>query len=687
MATSLRSRPLVLIAFCVAGLLVIVGVAIGIWQGTIKDDVTDDVENKFGIDESISYNINSRNISLTFKGLSSASGTNDLQMALAIGSNSHSQSQSINVNTTDHWSSRGHISFVWSDGTTLDLMKSRDESSFSCLTFNWTMPVEATETPLDCVDSANVFWYGGLEESYQPWPMNNISLPLAPFVTGDAYGQREIGNVIEPLFVSSYGFGIYFEETVPLYISFNHEIPGHFCFKGQTGVDTPYFQKEYVPHLAYHVCRSHDVTNVWKQLSKLFISKPQGIPSPQVFRYPIWSTWARYKGFIDQNKTLEFANNILGQRFGISQLEIDDNWTPKYGDFTFDTKKFPDASGMISKLTALGIPVTVWIHPFFNNDSMAFNELSKLGYLIKSKDELFTAITAWWRGQHAGILDVSNPKAVEWYLKKMSHLKSQFNVTSFKFDAGEVNWLPKEYSTSNQMSSPNYYSHLFAKMAYRADTMFKRQETRVGFKTQELPVLVRMIDRDSIWGHERGLKSLIPTALTFSMMGYPFILPDMIGGNAYDPSDLDKTVLPEAELFVRWLQVTTFMPTLQFSVAPWEYNETIVNISRKFVDMHESISSRIISLARHCVDTGEPIVRPIWWIAPNDQDALRLDSEFLLGDEILVAPVLEQGATSRDVYFPEGCWRHEESDVIYCGPKWHKDFPSPLDELPHFFRL
>jgi hypothetical protein len=78
-----------------------------------------------------------------------------------------------------------------------------------------------------------------------------------------------------------------------------------------------------------------------------------------------------------------------------------------------------------------------------------------------------------------------------------------------------------------------------------------------------------MLDKDSRWGYDNGLKSLIPTNLHFGILGYPFVLPDMIGGNVYGNDRLDK------ELFIRWMQANVFMPAVQFSVVPWDFDQEV----------------------------------------------------------------------------------------------------------------
>lgn len=106
-----------------------------------------------------------------------------------------------------------------------------------------------------------------------------------------------------------------------------------------------------------------------------------------------------------------------------------------------------------------------------------------------------------------------------------------------------------------------------------------------------------MGDKESRWGFDNGLSTLIPTVLTMGILGYPYILPDMIGGNGYvydADNPFTATELPGKELYIRWLQVTSYMPAMQFSFVPWQYDEEVVEISRKFVEIHQEVVSPMI---------------------------------------------------------------------------------------------
>ena len=98
-----------------------------------------------------------------------------------------------------------------------------------------------------------------------------------------------------------------------------------------------------------------------------------------MMRDPVWSTWAQFKGDIDEATVRGFASGIRANGFLDSQLEIDDNWETCYGEAVFDPAKFPDPQAMVSDLNAMGFRTTLWIHPFINASCPAWREVA-LGY-------------------------------------------------------------------------------------------------------------------------------------------------------------------------------------------------------------------------------------------------------------------------------------------------------------------
>jgi myogenesis-regulating glycosidase len=157
-------------------------------------------------------------------------------------------------------------------------------------------------------------------------------------------------------------------------------------------------------------------------------------------------------------------------------------------------------------------------------------------------------------------------------------------------------------------------------------------------------------------------------------------MPDMVGGNQYDGDRIDK------ELLIRWAQASALMPMMQFSLGPWHFDEETVRLCREASNLHVQFSSQIQKLAAAVPKTGEPILRPIWYNFPGDNDAEKITDEFMLGESILVAPVTQSNARSRDIYLPEGNWRSLQTRQLMTGGRLLRNYPAPLDTLPIFVR-
>ena len=158
-------------------------------------------------------------------------------------------------------------------------------------------------------------------------------------------------------------------------------------------------------------------------------------------------------------------------------------------------------------------------------------------------------MTWWWAGQWAGYVDFTNPRAAAWWRDRLMALRQSTGLDSFKFDAGEAKWLPSSYVLSPDYpttSWPGVFSSQYVSTCAKFGPLV---EVRTGRHSQHLAVWVRMLDKYSTWGLDNGLRSMVTTLLQFGMVGYPFVLPDMVGGNGYTEGR------PSRELYIRWLQV------------------------------------------------------------------------------------------------------------------------------------
>lgn len=563
----------------------------------------------------------------------------------------------------------------------------RDKDTVMCYRVRW----EELEHEL-LVEHAMAYndshWYGGAELATQHWPIRvQGEEEPRPFITSDVYSNRDaFGGILERYWLSSNATAIKINDSVPFHLGWSEKDRTlRFQARYQDPTYRPPEGRPALAELSYRVCVGFDVTSIHKYMVRRYFPKPIQVPDPEVFRRPVWSTWAIHKTSITQEKLLQYAANITAHGFTCSHLELDDRYTADYGEFDFDPQKFPNASGMFDALRRDGFHVSLWTHPFINYDSINFGTAVEAGLFVREPGGELPALVKWWNGI-GGILDFTNPDTRDWYSSHLHALKDRYDVASFKFDAGETSYLPRQFSTRVPLADPSTFTRRYTEMAL---PFHDRAELRAGYQSQDISCFFRIIDRDSVWGYELGLRSIIPTVLTISILGYQFVLPDMIGGNAYPNRTTvgsgGKEGLPDRELYIRWLELSAFMPAMQFSIPPWAYDDEVVEIAQKFTKLHETlVAPRVLELAGEVLNTGDPIIRPLWWIANNDEAASKIDSQFLIGDDLMVAPVLEPGKQERDIYLPAGRWRSYKGEHFDKGPMYLTDYPVDLDDIAYF---
>jgi alpha-glucosidase (family GH31 glycosyl hydrolase) len=483
-------------------------------------------------------------------------------------------------------------------------------------------------------------WYGQGTFVDQRWPLENCSLSLDPFETTDR-GP----NIQCPAWFSSDGRVIALPGYQDLSMSLHN---GVLEIGGAT---------EVWEHRASDARAACEALLEW-------IGPPARQPSLGMFG-PIWTTWAEYKRDISQEVVLDYAKRIAGYGYRRSVIEIDDIWQRAYGDLLFDPVTFPDPRAMVDELHRLGFAVTLWVPWFLNPDSALYADARARGYLLAGGE-----LVPWWcepeRG--GGLLDCANPDALEWFVSHLRALCAATGVDGFKFDGGEASWI-REALRSPHINA-NALSDGWASLAAR----FEYSEARTGWWAQRHGVPMRQWDKFSTWGTDNGLASVVPQALAMSLIGYPYVLPDMVGGNEYG-----NECTPE--LMVRWAQATALLPMAQFSVAPWRWGDETMDLVRRTTFWRDERANLFDEL----VSTGGPIVRPVFWLAPDDERALRCGDEFLLGEDLLVAPVVTEGARSREVYLPPGEWYSAHSRRTFAGPDVI-EVDAPLHVLPCFGR-
>ncbi len=376
-------------------------------------------------------------------------------------------------------------------------------------------------------------------------------------------------------------------------------------------------------------------------------------PAIELFTGPQYNTWIEMPWTPNQEAVLAYARRILDSGLPPGVLMIDDNWAPDFGDWQFDTRRFPDAAAMVTELHSLGFHVMVWIVPFVSPDSAIFRDLAARDLLLKDHSGA-VAIRQWWNG-HSAVLDVTNPATIDYLDGVLRTLMTTTGIDGFKFDAGDL----RDYVIGDQHANGSLPADPAQAWALFGAT-FGFNEFRASWKVGGQALAQRLHDKPTTW---EALRSLIPEGIAQGLTGHAFICPDMIGGG--DVGAFAAGAEIDQEQFVRYAQVAALFPMTQFSLSPARVLDpdhlTAVKVA---LDLRALLLPEILDLVEHAARTGEPILRPLAYHYPGLE---HVNDQFLLGEDILVAPVQTKGATERRVVIPPGQWRaieqHSETHV------------------------
>ena len=398
------------------------------------------------------------------------------------------------------------------------------------------------------------------------------------------------------------------------------------------------------------------------------------IPDERFFTFPQYNTWIELMYNQNQADILNYAEEIVKNKMPPGILMIDEGWSNDYGIFDFSKERFPNPCAMIDRLHALGFTVMLWVVPLISPDSNTFRELRNTDILLRDKNGE-TAVRKWWNG-YSSVLDLSNPKAIEWFREKLDECMKKYKVDGFKFDSGDAYlYKPddKAFAPGESLDMTTIYNTL--------GKNYNFNEFRAAWNVKGKPYVCRLQDKAHSWGND-GLGAIIPDSCIQGLVGNFFGCPDMIGGGAYG-SFTDDLKFDE-ELYLRWMQASALCPMMQFSIAPWRVlSEENFKIVQKYITLHQKYSETFIALAKEAAHGREPIVRLMEYEFPH-QGFEKITDQFMLGSSIMVAPVIKKGETSRNVKLPCGKWRYDGS-ILDGGQTVTVN--AALDTLPVFEKI
>lgn len=360
-----------------------------------------------------------------------------------------------------------------------------------------------------------------------------------------------------------------------------------------------------------------------------------------------------------------------------------------YWNWETDSELYPELCEKIKELNAQGIKVLGYCNTFLAVEKPLYKEASEKGYCVKNKDgeDYFVTITTF----PAAIVDLTNPEACEWLKNIIKKNMIDLGFSGWMADFGE--YLPTDavlFSGENAESIHNTWPARWAKLNREAveeagklgEIMFF---TRAGYsETPKYSTMMWNGDNHVDFSIDFGLPSVIPAMLSLTVCGFGLSHSDIGGYTTF--FNLKRS----EELFMRWCEMNAFTPLLRGHEglnpelnAQFDASQTVLSHGAKYSNMHKALKPYLKEAVKYNSENGVGAVRPLFFYY-DEERAYKECYEYLLGRDILVAPVIRPKADSRKVYLPEDEWIHLWSGKTYKGGEY--DIPSPVGEIPVFIR-
>ena len=479
---------------------------------------------------------------------------------------------------------------------------------------------------------------------------------------GGTSSEQAYKNV--PFYLTDAGYGVFVDH------------PGHVSFEiGSEVVSRTQFSVA-GERLRYYVVAGPDPKDVLRRYTAL-TGRPARVPD---WSYGLWLSTSFTTDY-DEATVTSFIDGMAERGLPLSVFHFDCFWMRRFHwcDFVWDPATFPDPEGLLARLHERGLRVCVWINPYIAQRSHLFDEGRALGYLVTRADGSVWQWDKWQSGM--ALVDFTNPEAVAWYQGKLRALLDM-GVDCFKTDFGEriptdVVW----HDGSDPERMHNYYTHLYNAAVFELleevrgpgeAVLFARSATAGG---QQFPVH---------WG---GDCESTFVSMAESLRGGLSLASSGFGYWSHDIGGFEGT--PDAAVFKRWLAFGLLSSHSRLHGSdsyrvPWAFDEESVKVTQRFTELKLSLMPYLSAVGREAHTEGLPAMRPTLLEFPDEPGAATVDTQYLLGSSVLVAPVFSAEGDV-DVYVPEGVWTSLLDGSVVEGPRWHRQRHG-FDSLPVLVR-
>ena len=461
------------------------------------------------------------------------------------------------------------------------------------------------------------------------------------------------------------------------------------------------------------------VAHAARQIDYWFTAAPR--PAQILSRYadatghspvlPEWATgfWQSKLRYRSQEELLGVAREYHERGLPLSVIVADFFHWPSLGDWKFDELEWPDPKQMVAELDAMGVKLMVSVWPSVNPLSENWAEMSQRGLLIGTESGLPTH--SKWIDKpspyptQVAFYDPTNPEARAFIWDAVSRNYGEYGINVFWLDGCEPEMVPMQpgnlrFSAGNGYEVANLYPRENARAFWEGRTV---AGDRDGMSFSRSAWAGSQRYGTALWSGDIGvdfatLRRQIAAGLNTGMSGVPWWCSDIGGFHGGDPGDPAYQ-----ELMIRWFQFGAFSPLFrmhgdreprtplgrQMTGGPnevWSYGATAYDIMTSYLALRERLrpylQQQMITAAR----SGVPPMRALLLEFPDDAESWSVADEFMLGPDLLVAPILEADARSRAVYLPDGArWTDAWTGEQFAGGATHV-LPAPLDRIPLLLR-
>jgi alpha-glucosidase len=407
---------------------------------------------------------------------------------------------------------------------------------------------------------------------------------------------------------------------------------------------------------------------------------------------PLWSLGYHQCRWFDytQEAVEGLAQRHRDEGIPCDALWLDIDYMDGYRVFTWNTDSFPDAPGMLKRLSDRGFRTITIIDPGVKHDPgyRVFDQAVERDVLCRTEGgDIY--IGQVWPGNTA-FPDFATQEAREWWGElNAAHVESGLaGIWNDMNEPATGNIDPRAMRFNRGRDSHERYHNQYALLMAMGTTqgllaaMPDRRTfvlSRAGFAGIQRYAANWMGDNLSRWDH---LWVSIPMGTGLGLSGQAFVGAD-IGGFSGNSN---------AELYLRWMQYGALTPFCRnhseignVDQYAWAWGDVVQAIVREALQLRYRLMPYIYAAFLTASETGAPVQRPLVFDHQDDPLVRDLDDEYLFGRDLLVAPVLEAGQTSRQVYLPEGDWYDWHSRVRYTGPSFIQ-VPTPMEQIPVFAR-